>query len=253
MIFDTHAHYDATQFDEDREALLSSMAESHVRRIVNIGSDRASWEKIISLTDTYDFIYGTLGIHPSVKEDLKDAYLAELSSLLQQDKIIAVGEIGLDYYWDKDNHSLQKDMLIKQLEIAKAHKLPVVIHSREAAADTYDIMKTHWGTRPAIIHCYSYSLELAKAYVKLGYYIGVGGVVTFPNGKKLKEVVQGLPLSALVMETDCPYLAPVPFRGKRNDSAKLIYVAEAIARLKDVTLEEVLQATWDNGNKVYGL
>ena len=253
MIFDTHAHYDDGQFDTDREELLGAMEEGGVGTIVDAGSTLESWDKILELTERYPFIYGAIGIHPDEAGTLDEAGMERMAELLDRDKIVAVGEIGLDYYWDKENHDVQKHWFIRQLDMAREKQMPVIIHSREAAADTMDIMKQHASGMKAVIHCYSYSAEMAKEYVKMGYYIGVGGVVTFKNAKKLKQVVQEIPLERILLETDCPYLAPVPFRGKRNSSLNLPYVAEAIAELKGTTAEEVIQRTEKNGIELYGL
>ena len=251
MIFDSHAHYDDKQFDIDRDELLSSMNSNGVGLIVNVASDLKSWSKTIELTEKYPFIYGTIGIHPSCKEDLSVESIEKISQYLKRDKIVAVGEIGLDYYWDKDNHKLQKEMFIKQLEIARNHNLPVVIHSREAAADTFNIVNNHGADLKGVMHCYSYSVEQAREYVKMGFYIGVGGVVTFSNGKKLKEVVAEIPLESILMETDCPYLAPMPYRGKRNVSEYLIHVAKEIGAIKGIHYKDVIKQTWENGKKLY--
>ena len=253
MIFDTHAHYDDGQFDTDREELLGAMEAGGVGTIVDAGSTLESWDKILELTERYPFIYGAIGIHPDEAGTLDEAGMERMAKLLDGDKIVAVGEIGLDYYWDKENHDVQKHWFIRQLDMAREKQMPVIIHSREAAADTMDIMKQHASGMKAVIHCYSYSAEMAKEYVKMGYYIGVGGVVTFKNAKKLKQVVQEIPLERILLETDCPYLAPVPFRGKRNSSLNLPYVAEAIAELKGTTAEEVIQQTEKNGRELYGL
>ena len=241
MIFDTHAHYDDRQFEEDREELLGSMPENGVELIVDAGSDIASWDKIEKLTDRYPFVYGAIGVHPDEVGEL------------DEEKMVAVGEIGLDYYWDKENRDLQKMWFIRQLELARQLDLPVIIHSREAAADTMEIMKQYAGELSGVIHCFSYSLEQAREYVKMGFYLGIGGVVTFKNAKKLKEVVQEIPLEALVLETDSPYLAPVPNRGKRNSSLNLVYVAEEIAGLKGISYEEVVRQTTENAKKLYRL
>ena len=166
---------------------------------------------------------------------------------------MAVGEIGLDYYWDKEGHDLQKKWFIRQLELAGEKGMPVIIHSREAAADTMEIMQRHARGIKGVIHCYSYSPEMAREYVKMGYYIGVGGVVTFKNGRKLKETVKEIPLESIVLETDCPYLAPEPFRGKKNSSLYLPYVAKEIAAIKEITYEEVIQQTEINARKLYNL
>lgn len=253
MIFDTHAHYDDGQFDTDREELLGAMEAGGVGTIVDAGSTLESWDKILELTERYPFIYGAIGIHPDEAGTLDEAGMERMAELLDRDKIVAVGEIGLDYYWDKENHDVQKHWFIRQLDMARERQMPVIIHSREAAADTMDIMKQHASGMKAVIHCYSYSAEMAKEYVKMGYYIGVGGVVTFKNAKKLKQVVQEIPLERILLETDCPYLAPVPFRGKRNSSLNLPYVAEAIAELKGTTAEEVIQQTEKNARELYNL
>lgn len=253
MIIDTHAHYDDEQFDPDREELLGSMKEGGVGLIVNAGSTLESWEKICRLTEEYPFVYGAIGIHPDEVGSLSEERMREMEELLDRDKIVAVGEIGLDYYWDKENHDIQKKWFIRQLETARKKDMPVIIHSREAAADTMEIMKTYAAGMRAVIHCYSYSPEMAKEYVKMGYYIGVGGVVTFKNAKKLKQVVEEIPLESIVLETDCPYLAPEPFRGKRNSSLYLPYVAEKIAEIKGVSAEEVVCQTEENSRQLYRL
>ena len=176
-----------------------------------------------------------------------------MKSQCQKDKVVAVGEIGLDYYWDNESHDVQKKWFIKQLELARELDLPVIIHSRDAAADTLEIMKEHAKGLRGVIHCFSYSLELAREYVKMGFHIGIGGVVTFKNGKKLKEIAQEIPLDRILLETDCPYLAPVPFRGKRNSSIYISYIAEEIANLKGITYEEVVAQTEENGKKLFGI
>ena len=253
MIIDTHAHYDDGQFDADREELLGSMKEGGIGLIVNAGSTVASWDKIVELTEKYPFVYGAVGVHPDEVGELDEEKFLRMAELLDRDKIVAVGEIGLDYYWDKEKHDLQKEWFVCQLGLAREKEMPVIIHSREAAADTFEIMKQHAAGMKAVIHCYSYSPEMAREYVKMGYYIGVGGVVTFKNAKKLKQVVQEIPLESIVLETDCPYLAPVPYRGKRNCSLYLPYVAEQIAELKGTTVEEVIQQTEKNSRELYGL
>ncbi len=253
MIFDTHAHYDDEQFDADRDELLKSMAAGGIGTIVDAGSTLESWDKILKLTEKYPFVYGAIGIHPDEVGTLSEEDMKRMSALLDGEKIVAVGEIGLDYYWDKENHDIQKKWFIRQLDLAREKEMPVIIHSREAAADTMTVMKEHAAGMKAVIHCYSYSVEMAREYVKMGYYIGVGGVVTFKNAKKLKTVVEEIPLERILLETDCPYLAPVPFRGKRNSSLNLPYVAEEIAELKGITSEEVIQQTERNARELYGL
>lgn len=253
MIFDTHAHYDDKQFAEDRDQVLSSMQEQGVGTIVDASATVDSWERVLELTRRYSFVYGMIGVHPDEVGDLNEENFARMEQLLHEEKIVAVGEIGLDYYWDKEQHEIQKEWFIRQLQLARKLNMPVNIHSREAAQDTMEIMKKYAADMKAIIHCYSYSKEMAEEYVKMGYLLGIGGVVTFKNAKKLKEVVKAVPLSHIVLETDCPYLAPEPNRGKRNASSNLIYVAQTIAELKGTTTEEVIAVTEENARKFYGL
>lgn len=252
MIFDTHAHYDDGQFDEDREELLASMAENGVGIIVNVSASYASCERATDMVRDYPFLYAAVGVHPDEVGDLNEESFARMKALFTREKVVAVGEIGLDYYWEKESHEIQKKWFIRQLELAGELGLPVVIHSREAAADTMEIMKRYAKGLKGVIHCYSYSREMAKEYVKMGFYIGVGGVVTFKNARKLKETVEEIPLASIVLETDCPYLAPVPYRGKRNHSAYIRYVAEEVARLKGLSCEEVIRQTEKNAKELYG-
>ena len=253
MIIDTHAHYDDEQFDTDRDELLNSMHDGGIGLIVNAGSTLESWGKIQRLTEEYPFVNGAVGIHPDEAGTLTEEHMSEMERLLDLEKIVAVGEIGLDYYWDNESHDVQKKWFIRQLELAKGKDMPVIIHSREAAADTMEIMRGYASGMRAVIHCYSYSVEMAREYVKMGYYIGIGGVVTFKNAKKLVNVVKEIPLTSIVLETDCPYLAPVPYRGKRNSSLYLPYVAEKIAEIKGVSTEEVVRQTEENSRTLYDL
>lgn len=253
MIFDTHAHYDDKQFDEDRQELLSSMKENGVETIVNVCATYESCQRVLELVQEYPFMYAAVGIHPDEVGSLTEERFAQMKELFEKhkDKVVAVGEIGLDYYWDNESHEIQKKWFIRQLELARELDLPVNIHSRDAAADTFEIMKQYAQGLDGVIHCYSYSREMAQEYVKMGFYIGVGGVVTFKNGRRLKETVEAIPLTAVVLETDCPYLAPEPYRGKRNNSSYLKYVAEEIAKIKGITCEEVLEQTKKNAEKLY--
>jgi len=252
MIFETHAHYDDKQFDEDRDKLVAGLPAAGVSRVVNIASSKESNDKVRELMDNYDFVYGALGIHPCDAIYLEETGIEWLKEACRHPKCVAIGEIGLDFYWDKENKEIQKKWFREMLNLAREQELPVVIHSRDAAQDTIDIMKEENAQEiGGVIHCFSYSKEVAKIFVDMGFYIGVGGVVTFSNGKKLKETVGELPLERIVLETDCPYLAPVPFRGKRNNSAYLTYVIEEIAKIKGVTPDEVEKITYDNALKLY--
>ena len=254
MIFDTHAHYDDEAFDEDRDELLSSLNKEGISRVVNIASSMPSCETTLELTRKYDFIYGAVGVHPCETEGLTDKDLELVEKYCDDPKAVAVGEIGLDYYWDEPGRERQRDFFIRQLHIAKKKGLPVVVHSRDAAADTLDILKAeHAEDIGGVIHCYAYSAEMAKEYAKMGFYIGVGGVITFKNGRKLKECVEQLPLSSIVIETDCPYLAPVPYRGKRNSSLNLTFVVKEIADIKGISTREVEEITFNNARELYGL
>ena len=252
MIFDTHAHYDDEAFDEDRDVLLSGMKDAGVEYIVNIGASMASSKRSVALAEKYPFMYAAVGVHPDEVGELDEEKFATLKEWAKHEKVKAIGEIGLDYYWDKEGHDLQKHWFLRQMELAHEMKLPMIVHSREAAKDTLDMVIA---AKPlelsGIIHCYSYSVEQVREYLNMGYYIGIGGVLTFKNGKKLKEVAEYTPLSQIVLETDCPYLAPVPYRGKRNDSSKLSYVAEELAAIKQVSVEEVIRITTENGRKLY--
>ena len=254
MIFDTHAHYDDDAFDEDRDVLLSGMREQNVEYIVNVGASMASSERSIKLAEKYPFVYAAVGVHPDEVGELDEEKFEKLREWTSHEKVKAVGEIGLDYYWDKEKHDLQKHWFMRQMELASEVKLPMIVHSREAAKDTLDMVIA---AKPlnlsGIIHCYSYSVEQAREYLNMGYYIGIGGVVTFKNAKKLKEVAEYTPLSQIVLETDCPYLAPTPFRGKRNDSSKIAYVAEELAAIKQVSVEEVIRITNENGRRLYNI
>jgi TatD DNase family protein len=252
MIFDTHAHYDDDAFDEDREELLAGMNAAGVEYIVNVGASMASSERSVNLAEKYPFVYAAVGVHPDEVGELNEEKFAQLKAWTSHEKVKAVGEIGLDYYWDKEGHDLQKHWFMRQMELAHECNLPMIVHSREAAKDTLDMIVA---AKPlelsGIIHCYSYSVEQAREYLDMGYYIGIGGVLTFKNAKKLKEVAEYAPLSQIVIETDCPYLAPTPFRGKRNDSSKLRYVAEELASIKQMSVEEVIRITNENGRKLY--
>ena len=257
MIIDTHAHYDDEAFDADREVLLASMQEHGIEKLVNVCASIDGLQDTVKLIEKYPFIYGAVGVHPDDAEQMTEETLAEIRCISHMDKMIAIGEIGLDYYWHKEKkeHEIQQKMFRAQMEIAREEKLPFMIHSRDAAEDTLNIVREYMqgGMYGGIIHCFSYSREIAAEYLNMGLYLGIGGVVTFKNAKKLKEVVQDAPLSQLVLETDCPYMAPEPNRGKRNSSLYLPYVVQAIAELKQVTPEEIIEATRENTHRLLGI
>ncbi|MFV0362053.1 MAG: TatD family hydrolase [Suipraeoptans sp.] len=253
MIFDTHAHYDDEQFDNDREELLLSMESNGVGGIVNIAASYTSCISSAKLANSYPFIYAAVGTHPDEIGELNDDNYREVLKLYDDKRVVAVGEIGLDYYWETHPHELQKQWFIRQIEEAKIRNLPIVVHSRDAAADTLDIIKEYGQETDGVMHAFSYSVELAREYVKMGYYLGIGGVVTFKNGKKLKEVVADIPIEHLVLETDCPYLSPEPFRGKRNSSINLKYVVDEIANIKNISREDVIRITNENAKRLYKL
>ena len=251
-IFDTHAHYDDRAFDEDREELLASLPEQGIARVVNVGSSLDACKRTIDLMNRYDYIYGAIGVHPCDSGELTEEDILWLKEQCQHEKCVAVGEIGLDYYWDEPEREIQKKWFVRQLALAREVQLPVIIHSRDAAKDTLDIMAAEKaGEIGGVVHCYSYTKETAKTILDMDFYFGIGGVLTFSNAKKLKEAVEYIPLDKIVLETDCPYLSPVPNRGKRNSSLNLPYVVAAMAELKGVSEEEVRRVMWENSLKLY--
>lgn len=260
MIFESHAHYDDRQFDVDREKLLESLPFQNVGVIVNVGSDIRSSKESITLAHQYDYVYAAIGVHPDEVDTMKEADMEELSYMAKETKVVAIGEIGLDYFRKEGNayKSVQKEWFCRQLDLAKEIEKPVIIHSRDAAEDTIQILRDFRKENPQIenpgvIHCYSYSPELAKEYVAMGFYIGIGGVVTFKNAKKLVETVAQIPLERILVETDSPYLCPEPNRGKRNDSSQIRYVIDRIADIRGIAPEEVEKQTEMNARKMYRL
>lgn len=252
MIFDSHAHYDDEEFDGDREELLASFGEHGIGTVINVGANLAGSEATVKLTEQYPFIYGAVGVHPSEVEELAEEGMERLRKLCGHEKIVAVGEIGLDYHYPEPAASVQKEWFVRQLALAREVKLPVIIHSREAAKDTLDIMQAnHAEEIGGVVHCFSYAKEMAREYLNMGFYFGIGGVITFANAKKLREAVQYIPLDRILLETDSPYLAPQPYRGKRNSSLNLPCVAEAIAELKGISGEEVVETTEKNARRLF--
>lgn len=252
MIFESHAHYDDAKFYVDREALFKKFKETNIQYVINVGADMRSSRRSIELAKKYAFIYAAVGVHPHDVTDMKEEDLETLLHYTAYEKVVAIGEIGLDYHYDYSPRSIQKLWFREQLKLAKELELPVIIHSREASQDTFDIIKdAELGPRKGVIHCYSGSVEMALDYVKQGFYIGIGGVVTFLKAKTIKEVVAAIPLESILIETDAPYLAPVPHRGKRNDSRYLTHIIETIAEIKKVTPQEVEDITYENGKTCF--
>lgn len=252
MIFDTHVHYDDEAFQEDRDQLLSSLTEHNIEAVVNIGASISSSRNTLELIKKYPFLYGAVGVHPSETAELNDRLLGWLAAAAGEERVVAIGEIGLDYYWDEPGRELQKHWFVRQLEVARRADLPIVVHSRDAASDTLDIIKAeHAADMGGVMHCFSYGVELAREYLNMGFYLGIGGVITFKNAKKLKEVVEYMPIEQLVLETDCPYLAPVPNRGKRNSSLNLPYIIAAISEIKQISPDEVIAVTNKNAKAMY--
>lgn len=250
-IFDTHSHYDDEKFNPDREAILNNLQSQGVSLVVSCGCDIDSTQFNFDLAQQYDYIYFAAGFHP---ENLQGASLDDLAVIrkfAKNEKCVAIGEIGLDYHWMDSPKNVQKEFFEAQIELAKELDMPVIVHDRDAHGDTLDMLKS---TKPkGVVHCFSGSKEMAKEIIKLGMYIGLNGVVTFPNARKSLEVVREIPLERLVLETDCPYLAPTPVRGKRNDSSNIPYIAEKIGELLGIDAQELLDITNKNAKRLYNL
>ena len=253
MLFDTHAHYDDERFDEDREALLNAMPEKGVGLIVNPGCDLASSRTAVDMAQKYDFLYAAVGIHPENCGDFAPAMTDGLRALAKAPKVVAIGEIGLDYYWaENPPRELQQEVLRRQLALAQELRLPVIIHDRDAHADTLAIVR-EFPQVTGVFHCFAGSVEMAQALIKMGWMLSFNGAATFKNAKKAPEVIAAVPLEKLMIETDAPYLTPVPHRGERNDSSYVRFVAEKIAEIKGISAEEVEKATWENGKAFFGI
>ncbi|EYE89756.1 hydrolase TatD [Fervidicella metallireducens AeB] len=251
MIFDSHAHYDDEAFKNDLEEVIDKIKRAGVNRVLNCGADLKSCITTTELTHKYDFIYGAVGIHPHSADEVFNN-INKIGDMLQNEKIQAVGEIGLDYYYDTHDRNLQIKAFKEQMDLAKQLDFPVVIHDRDAHEDTLKVIKEFKGVK-GVLHCYSGSLEFAKEILKEDYYLGFTGVVTFKNAKKAIEVVQHIPLDKILIETDCPYMAPVPHRGERNDSSYLLHVADKIAQIKGIGYDEVCKATYENASTLFRL
>lgn len=250
-IFDTHAHYDDSRFDEDRDVLLGSLKEKGVSHVVNCGCDLKSSLSTLALAEKYNFVYAAIGVHSHEAEEATESDLEEIERLYQNERVVAVGEIGLDYHYDFSPRERQLEVFERQLILANRLELPVIVHDREAHEDTMNLLKKH---RPkGVVHCFSGSAEMAKEIVKLGMYIGIGGAVTFKNAKKPVEVVEYLPLDRLLLETDAPYMTPVPFRGQRCDSGHIAYTAERIAEIKGIDVQELIDTCNENAKRLFSI
>lgn len=253
MLFDTHAHYDDERFDGDREALLAGMPEKNVGLIVNPGCDISSSRTAVALAESFDFVYAAVGIHPENCGDFEPSMIDRLRQMAKNPRVVAIGEIGLDYYWaENPPRELQQEVLRRQLRLAEELGLPVIIHDRDAHGDSLEIVREFPQVR-GVFHCFAGSVEMARELIKMGWMLSFNGVVTFKNAKKAPEVIAAVPLEKLMIETDAPYLTPVPHRGERNDSSYVRLVAEKIAQIKGLTPEEVEKATWENGRRFFGV
>lgn len=252
-LFDSHAHYNDEKFQEDREKVLSQIYKSGVTKIVNAGYNLESSKQAIEIANKHEFIYATVGISPNDIEDYKEEHLKEIAKLAQNKKVVAIGEIGLDYYWNKENKDLQKEIFISQIEIANKLNLPIVIHTREAIYDTLEILKNNSCNKKGVFHCCPFNVDLVREGLKLGFYISFAGPTTFKNSKNASEIINMVQLDKMLIETDSPYLSPEPLRGKRNDSRNVIYIAQKIAETRQISIEEVAKETYKNAKKIFGL
>lgn len=252
MLFDTHTHLDDEKFDVDRDELIASLKEQGISLLVNIGADMKSSKESVLLAEKYDFIYASVGVHPCDTKDFADDDLDKLEEMARHEKVVAIGEIGLDYYWDEPDREIQKEWFLKQLLLAKKLNMPYIVHDRDAHADTLEIIKKA-GYTNGVMHCFSGSAQMAQEVIKMGMYVSLSGTVTFKNAKKAQEVAQSIPLDKLLIETDSPYLTPEPFRGKRNNSAHVRYTAEKIADIRGLSFDELAHITMENGKRFYNI
>ena len=251
--FDSHAHYNDEKFKEDRHELIKSIYNEGITRIINAGYSLKSSKKALEIAKDYDFINVIVGISPNDIDKFRKEDLIEIENLAKNKKVVAIGEIGLDYYWNKENKDLQKEVFISQIQIANKLNLPIVIHTREAIYDTLEILKNNSCNKRGVFHCCPLNIDLVREGLKLGFYISFAGPITFKNSKNADEIIKMVPLDRILIETDCPYLSPEPLRGRRNDSRNVKYIAQKIANVKEITLEEVAQATYNNAKRIFGI
>ena len=252
MYFDTHAHYDDKQFNDDRDELLGTMQDAGVTMILNSASSVKSAKISLAMAERYSFVYASVGVHPHDSKSMTDSTVTELEKLLSHPKAMAVGEIGLDYHYDFSPREVQRKRFREQLELARQVKKPVIIHEREALTDTLDIIR-EFKDLTGVLHCFSGSWETAKIILNLGWSLSFTGVITYKNARKALEAVEKMPADRIMLETDCPYLAPEPVRGRRNDSKNLRFIAEKIAQTRGITLEETAALTMENGKRFFGI
>lgn len=254
MLFDTHVHLNADQFEDDLDDVLTRAREAGVTNMVVVGFDEKTIKRALELVERYEELYAAVGWHPVDAVDMADEHLAWLEELSAHPKVVALGEMGLDYHWDKSPKDVQKEVFRKQIRLAKKVKLPIIIHNREADQDIVDLLKEEGASEVGgIMHCFGGSVEIAKQCLDMNFYISLGGPVTFKNARRPKEVAQAVPLDRLLIETDCPYLAPHPNRGKRNEPAYVKLVAEQIASLREMSYEQLSAVTRENAKKLFGI
>ena len=253
MLIDTHAHLEMSEFDKDRDAVIERALENGVDAIIAVGINLEDSKKAIALAKSHDAVYATVGVHPHDAKSIDTATYDSLKKLAEKEKVVAYGEIGLDFFRDRSPRDIQIKRFQEQLDLAGELKLPVVIHSRDAHSETFEILKKHKGNLRGVLHCFSGDYEMATKYIDLGYYISIPGTIIFPNAEKLVEVVQKIPLDSLLVETDSPFLTPAPKRGKRNEPAYVAYVAKKISEIRGLSPEEVGMTTSENARNLFGI
>lgn len=253
QMIDSHAHLDEERFDEDRDEFIKSLKENAISYVINPSSDMETSRRVVELSNKYENIFAAVGIHPHDAEGFKEEDLVELRELSKDERVVAIGEIGLDYYYDNSPREIQKEVFRKQLQLAYELDLPVIIHTRDAMGDTYDILKEFEGRVRGVMHCYTGSIEMAEKFIKMGFYISIAGPVTFKNAVNVREMAKQIPLERLLIETDSPYLAPVPNRGKRNDPTNVRYVADMLANLKEIQIDKIIEHSRENTVELFSL
>ena len=254
MLIDSHAHLDDRRFNDDRDMLIKNFKNNNIELVINIGADLKTSVASVELADKYDTIYAAVGVHPHSAKEVNTLVMENIRELTKNKKVVAIGEIGLDFHYDNSPRDVQRKWFIEQLKLAKELDLPVIIHTREASQETYDILKNNQdGTVRGVMHSFSGSAEMANLYVDMGFYISIGGPVTFKNARVVREVAEAVPLDKLLIETDCPYLTPEPYRGKRNEPVYMKYTAEKIAQVRGISYDEVVKATNRNAKKLFNI